>query len=761
MTTTTQPLSRPVGELLRQWRERRRLSQLDLALQAEVSTRHLSFVETGRSRPSRDMVLRLAEQLDVPLRERNHLLLAAGYAPVYRADGRSTPRRWRRSARRCARSWPATSRIRRWWSTGAGTWSTPTPPSAVLIGRVAPALLAPPVNVLRVSLHPDGMAPRIVNLGEWRAHLLGRLRRQIAPHRRPRAGRAATRSCAPTPATSRAGRRAARARATSSCRCGCATATASWRSSAPWPPSAPRWTSPSPSWPSSRSSPPTPRPGRPSATWSPAALPVSGPPGRLAATPPRRQRDRRPRGPTGHRGDPGHPEVDARFGGGGHDETPLHWAASSDDVEVLDALLDAGADIEAPGGVIGGGTPLADARAFGQWRAAHRLVERGARPPSTTRPPSACSTAWRPSSPAPPNRRRGQPRLLGRLPRRPAGLRRVPPGPGRRHRLGPPVGAPHAPGRGGPLRRRRPGRLAPRPGRQAGRRAARVGAVLPGRLGPSLCSAWFRGRLAGMLVAATSTGEVPMGDQPLTIGIEEEFQIVDRAGELKAHIEHPAGRGRSQSLGDRAQAPRCMQSVVEAGTQICADISEARRRGRCGCAGRSPRCSAGGGLRIASAGTHPFSHWQDQQVTEHERYRARSRTRCRTSSGELLIFGLHVHVGIDDREPRIEVMNEARYFLPHLLALSTSQPVLAGPQHRPEVVPQRHLVSASRAPASRRLRLLRRVRELRRAAGQDELHRRRQEDLVGPPAARRLPDARVPHLRRRPPGSTRPSASPP
>ena len=81
--TTAQPLPRPVGELLRQWRERRRLSQLDLALQAEISTRHLSFLETGRSRPSRDMLLRLAEQLEVPLRERNHLLLAGGYAPAF------------------------------------------------------------------------------------------------------------------------------------------------------------------------------------------------------------------------------------------------------------------------------------------------------------------------------------------------------------------------------------------------------------------------------------------------------------------------------------------------------------------------------------------------------------------------------------------------------------------------------------------------------------------------------------------------------
>ena len=94
-------------------------------------------------------------------------------------------------------------------------------------------------------------------------------------------------------------------------------------------------------------------------------------------------------------------EVNARFGGS-HDETPLHWAASSDDVEVLDALLDLGADIEATGAVIAGGTPLTDARAFGQWRAAHRLVERGARTTSTTRPPSASRTGWRRTSPGPP-----------------------------------------------------------------------------------------------------------------------------------------------------------------------------------------------------------------------------------------------------------------------------------------------------------------------------------------------------------------------
>jgi transcriptional regulator with XRE-family HTH domain len=177
--STTQPLSRPVGELLRQWRERRRLSQLDLALQAEISTRHLSFLETGRSRPSRDMLLRLAEQLEVPLRERNHLLLAGGYAPAFGQTALDAPQM---AAVRAAlrqvlaghEPYPAVVVDRAWNLVDANA------AVAVLVGQADPALLAPPVNVLRISLHPGGMAPLIVNLGEWRAHLFGRLRREIA-----------------------------------------------------------------------------------------------------------------------------------------------------------------------------------------------------------------------------------------------------------------------------------------------------------------------------------------------------------------------------------------------------------------------------------------------------------------------------------------------------------------------------------------------------------------------------------------------------
>jgi transcriptional regulator with XRE-family HTH domain len=177
--TTAAHGHRPVGELLREWRERRRLSQLALALQAEVSARHLSFVETGRSRPSRDMILHLAEQLDVPLRERNHLLLAAGYAPVYGETGLDTPQL--ESVRAAVRQvlaghepYPAVV-VDRGWNLVEANSSV-----ALFTSGVSRELLAPPTNVLRVSLHPEGMARRIVNLGEWRAHLLGRLRRQVA-----------------------------------------------------------------------------------------------------------------------------------------------------------------------------------------------------------------------------------------------------------------------------------------------------------------------------------------------------------------------------------------------------------------------------------------------------------------------------------------------------------------------------------------------------------------------------------------------------
>jgi transcriptional regulator with XRE-family HTH domain len=167
-----------VGELLRQWRERRRLSQLELALQAEVSTRHLSFVETGRSAPSRAMVLHLAEQLELPLRERNQVLLAAGYAPIYSestlaSDTMGAVRGAIRQLLASHEPYPALVVDGAWTIVEANA-------SVALFTRGVPRhLLAPPINALRLSLHPEGLAPRIANLGEWRAHILARLRHQI------------------------------------------------------------------------------------------------------------------------------------------------------------------------------------------------------------------------------------------------------------------------------------------------------------------------------------------------------------------------------------------------------------------------------------------------------------------------------------------------------------------------------------------------------------------------------------------------------
>jgi transcriptional regulator with XRE-family HTH domain len=166
------------GNLLREWRRRRNLSQLALASGSAVSTRHLSFIETGRSRPSREMVLHLADRLDVPLRERNRLLLAAGYAPVFPerplADDEMAPVREALERFLAAHEpYPAVV-VDRGWNLVLANEA-----SLALTAGVAPELLAPPANVLRATLHPDGMAPHIVNFAEWSGHLLHRLRRQI------------------------------------------------------------------------------------------------------------------------------------------------------------------------------------------------------------------------------------------------------------------------------------------------------------------------------------------------------------------------------------------------------------------------------------------------------------------------------------------------------------------------------------------------------------------------------------------------------
>src|SRR5262245_53081885 len=170
--------SQAVGDLLREWRTRRRMSQLDVATEANISTRHLSFLETGRSLPSRDMLLHLAEQLQIPLRERNVLLVAAGYAPIFPERSLDDPAL--AAARRAIdqvlaghEPYPALA-IDRHWSLIASNNAVTR-----LLAGVTATLLQPPINVLRLSLHPEGLAPRIANLAEWRAHLLARLRRQI------------------------------------------------------------------------------------------------------------------------------------------------------------------------------------------------------------------------------------------------------------------------------------------------------------------------------------------------------------------------------------------------------------------------------------------------------------------------------------------------------------------------------------------------------------------------------------------------------
>ncbi len=168
-----------LGDHLRAWRRQRRMSQLDLALETEISARHLSFIETGRAKASREMVLRLAEQLEAPPRQANAMLMAAGYAPVFPEHALSDPAL--NEARglidvilKSQAPFPAFA-VDRGWNVVATNGALPQ-----LFEGVSAALLAQPLNAMRVSLHPDGLAPRIVNFAEWREHLISRLRRQVA-----------------------------------------------------------------------------------------------------------------------------------------------------------------------------------------------------------------------------------------------------------------------------------------------------------------------------------------------------------------------------------------------------------------------------------------------------------------------------------------------------------------------------------------------------------------------------------------------------
>ncbi|MEU0057866.1 helix-turn-helix transcriptional regulator [Streptomyces sp. NPDC006334] len=182
MTVVASEPAQAVGPLLRAWRERRRVSQLELALRADSSARHISFIETGRSRPSEEMVLRLAEHLDVPVRERNSLLLAAGYAPRYRETPLDDPAldALRTGMERLIRGYepyPALVVDAMYNVLAANRGIT------LLLDGLPESLLTPPLNAMRLTLHPEGLAPRIRNLPEWRGHLLAQMERDIALHR--------------------------------------------------------------------------------------------------------------------------------------------------------------------------------------------------------------------------------------------------------------------------------------------------------------------------------------------------------------------------------------------------------------------------------------------------------------------------------------------------------------------------------------------------------------------------------------------------
>src|SRR3954451_11303454 len=178
-----------IGPVLREWRERRRLTQLELALEAGISTRHLSFVETGRSKPGREMLLRILEQLDIPFREQNRLLLASGHAPAFPERSLEDPellpvREALDQILTGHEPYPAVVVDRAWNLVAANPAMRGLTEEVV----IDPALLEPPVNIMRLGFHPRGLAPLIVNLGQWRAHFCQRLERQPAVTRHPHFG---------------------------------------------------------------------------------------------------------------------------------------------------------------------------------------------------------------------------------------------------------------------------------------------------------------------------------------------------------------------------------------------------------------------------------------------------------------------------------------------------------------------------------------------------------------------------------------------
>ncbi|WP_369211814.1 helix-turn-helix domain-containing protein [Streptomyces flavofungini] len=180
--STTKSSATGVGPLLRGWRERRRVSQLELALRADSSARHISFIETGRARPSEELVLRLADHLDVPVRDRNSLLLAAGYAPRFRETPLEDPamgtlREGLDQLLTGYEPYPALVVDAAYDVVAANRGIT------MLTDGVADEVLAAPLNAMRLTLHPRGLAPRIRNLREWRGHLLHQMERQIALQR--------------------------------------------------------------------------------------------------------------------------------------------------------------------------------------------------------------------------------------------------------------------------------------------------------------------------------------------------------------------------------------------------------------------------------------------------------------------------------------------------------------------------------------------------------------------------------------------------